>query len=45
LQQQNKLAGAVEHYREALRLLPDFPEAKAALHQILSANPNLKAEP
>jgi tetratricopeptide (TPR) repeat protein len=45
LQQQNKLAGAVRHYREALRLLPDFPEAKAALDQILSTNPNLKAEP
>ncbi|MGA2278999.1 MAG: tetratricopeptide repeat protein [Verrucomicrobiota bacterium] len=44
-QQQNKLAGAVEHYREALRLTPEFPEAKAALDQILSANPNLKAEP
>ena len=45
LQQQNKLAGAVEHYREALRLTPEFPEAKAALEQILSTNPNLKAEP
>jgi tetratricopeptide (TPR) repeat protein len=45
LQQQNKPAGAVEHYREALRLTPEFPEAKAALDQILSTNPNLKAEP
>ena len=45
LQQQNQLAGAVEHYREALRLTPEFPEAKAALDQILSTNPNLKAEP
>ena len=44
-QQQGKLAGAVEHYREALRLTPEFPEAKAALDQILSAHPNLKAEP
>ena len=45
LQQQNKPADAVEHYREALRLTPEFPEAKAALDQILSNNPNLKAEP
>ena len=45
LQQQNQPAGAVEHYREALRLTPEFPEAKAALDQILSTNPNLKAEP
>ena len=45
LQQQNKLADAVRHYREALRLTPEFPEAKAALDQILSANPNPKAEP
>jgi tetratricopeptide (TPR) repeat protein len=45
LQQQNQLADAVWHYREALRLTPEFPEAKAALEQILSTNPNLKAEP
>jgi Tfp pilus assembly protein PilF len=45
LQQLNQLAGAVKHYREALRLTPEFPEAKAALDQILSTNPNLKAEP
>ena len=42
LQQQNKSAEAVIQYQAALRLMTDFPEAKAALDQILSANPNLK---
>jgi hypothetical protein len=36
----NKPAGAVEHYRQALRLTPEFPEAKAALNEILSTNLN-----
>ncbi len=41
LQQQGKFAEAVPHYREAIRLTPDFPEAKAALEKILSTHPEL----
>jgi tetratricopeptide (TPR) repeat protein len=45
LSQQHKSKEAIFHYREALRIKPEFPGAKAALDQILSTNPNLKAEP
>jgi tetratricopeptide (TPR) repeat protein len=45
LSQQHKSQEAIFHFREALRHKPEFPEAKAALDQILSTNPNLKAEP
>jgi len=35
-------AAAADHYQAALRLTPDFPEAAAALDQILAAHPGLK---
>jgi cytochrome c-type biogenesis protein CcmH/NrfG len=42
LQQQNQPADAVRHYREALRLTPEFPEAKKELDEILAAHPELR---
>ena len=42
LEQQGDFAGAALQYREALRQTPNFPEARAALDQILSVHPDLK---
>jgi tetratricopeptide (TPR) repeat protein len=42
LAQQHNTAGAIYQYREALRLTPDFPQAKKELDEILAAHPELR---
>jgi len=42
LTQQNKLPEAVSNYHQALRLTPNFPEAKKELDEILAAHPELR---
>jgi Flp pilus assembly protein TadD len=39
LERQHKLNEAIVQYREALRLTPEFPEARNELAQLLASDP------